>query len=182
MKIVPLRSLHMNAVLPHRYKQHMAASTDSVQLNRKLRLGRRTGNNAGWQGVGAGREAAAWPSRDYFHTCNSRWQLALFYPDSLTDIIDLASSWYRIIVTSQSQKAATVHPHQALEIGNASRCTVLAAWNDFVRLWSLSQKYVHSRQEPTRTDNKNTTASRKPGRDMQTPSTSVTETVKFSFN
>jgi hypothetical protein len=67
-----------------------------------------------------------------------------------------------------------------LEIGNVSRCTVLAASSDFVPLCSLSQKYVQRRQEPTRTDSKNIAASRKPGRDMQTPSISVTERVQFS--
>jgi hypothetical protein len=38
-KIVPWRSLPMNAVLPHGNKQHLIISTDSVQLNGKLLLG-----------------------------------------------------------------------------------------------------------------------------------------------
>jgi hypothetical protein len=50
--IVPSRSLPINAVLPRGNKQHLILSTDSVQLNGKLRLGGRTGNNAGWRGAG----------------------------------------------------------------------------------------------------------------------------------
>ena len=46
-EIVPSKSLSMNAVLPHGNKQHLNLSTDSVQLNGKLRLGGRTGKNAG---------------------------------------------------------------------------------------------------------------------------------------
>jgi hypothetical protein len=50
-KIVPSKSLPMNTVLPHGNKQNLILSTDSVQLNRKLRLGRKTGNNIGQQRV-----------------------------------------------------------------------------------------------------------------------------------
>jgi hypothetical protein len=46
-KAVPLRPLHMNAVLPHRNKQCLILLTDSVQLNGKLYIGGRTGNNTG---------------------------------------------------------------------------------------------------------------------------------------
>jgi hypothetical protein len=46
-KIVPSRSLHMNA---HGNKQHLSPSTDSVQLNGNLRLRGRTGKNVGqWE-------------------------------------------------------------------------------------------------------------------------------------
>jgi hypothetical protein len=120
-------------------------------------------------------QCGAWPTEvkilDDNQHCSPRF--------SKNNIIDLASSHYRTVVTRQSQWVVPVCLHQALDIGNVSRCTVLAAWNDLVRFWSLSQKYVQRRHEPTRTDNKNIVASRKPGRDMQTPSTSVTETVHY---
>jgi hypothetical protein len=51
-KIVPSRSMTMNAVLSHRNKQHLNLSTESGQLKGKLRLGERTGNNAGRRGAG----------------------------------------------------------------------------------------------------------------------------------
>jgi hypothetical protein len=42
----------MNAVLPDGNKQHLILSMDNVRLKGKLCLGGRTGNNAGWRGVG----------------------------------------------------------------------------------------------------------------------------------
>jgi hypothetical protein len=51
-KIVPSRSLPTNAVLPLGNKQHLILSADSVQLNGKMRLDGRTGNNVGRRGAG----------------------------------------------------------------------------------------------------------------------------------
>jgi hypothetical protein len=52
IKIVLLRLLCMKAVLPCRNKEHLIPLIDSAQLNGKLHLRRKTGNNAVQCGVG----------------------------------------------------------------------------------------------------------------------------------
>jgi hypothetical protein len=70
-KIVSSRSLPTNAVLPLGNKQQLILSTECVQLNGKVRLGGRTGNNAGWREAGV--ESAASPWRDFCRAGNTRY-------------------------------------------------------------------------------------------------------------